>query len=101
MRGALRTVQQAGANMLGYLSAQVFTRVVGGFAELGREAFNSVASFESLGMTMQTLVARELRNTSDGALSMSDALVQAGGMTEELLGWLEKLAIQSPYATDR
>lgn len=101
IRGALSTVQQAGANMLGYLSAQVFTQVVSGFEELGREAFNSVASFESLGMTMQTLVARELRNTSGGALSMADALGQAGGMTEELLGWLEKLAMRSPYATDQ
>lgn len=101
IQGALSTIQQAGANALGYLAANVFSKIVSGFVDLGREAFNSVASFESLGMTMQTLVARELRNTSDGALSMADALAQAGGKTDELLGWLEKLAIQSPYATDQ
>lgn len=101
IQGALGTVQQAGANMLGYLSAHVFTQMISGFADLGRQAFESVASFESLGMTMQTLVARELRNTSEGALSMGDALEQAGGQTEELLQWLEELAIQSPYASSQ
>lgn len=66
---------------------------------LGAEALNTYASFERLTMSLETFSARELMNagvTSD----MATALEMSGGRAQELLSWIEKLAIQSPFKTD-
>lgn len=68
-------------------------RAVAGFAET---AVNAYAENERLGQSLETLVARELRN-ADATLSMGDALDQAGPKAAELLKWNEQLAINSPF----
>lgn len=66
------------------------------FLALGKQALDATAEWERMEMTMQSLVARELK-AADSTLTMSAALEQATGRSEELLGWIQKLAIESPF----
>lgn len=69
------------------------TRAVVGFAEGAVDAY---AANERLGLSLDTLVAREERN-ADSTLSMADALAQAAPKAQELLHWNEELAVHSPF----
>lgn len=73
--------------------------VLGFFAGIGREALNATASHESLAMSMSSLVAKEIR-AGDATLSVSDAMAQAAPRAQELLGWIEQLAIKSPFDSE-
>ncbi len=66
------------------------------FAALGREAVGSFVAQERLEQSMTSLVAKELRS-ADATLQMADAKEQAAGRAEELLGWIQDLAIKSPF----
>lgn len=66
------------------------------FVALGKQALDATAEYERMTLTMETLVARELKN-ADATLSMADALGQATPRAQELLGWIQKLAIESPF----
>jgi len=68
-------------------------RAVEGFVS---SAVNAYAENERLGLSLDTLVARELRN-ADSTLSMADALDQASPKAQELLKWNEQLAVNSPF----
>jgi len=68
-------------------------QAVAGFVS---HAVDAYAANERLDQSLQTLVARELRN-ADATLSMSDALSQASPKAAELLKWNEQLAINSPF----
>jgi len=63
---------------------------------LGREALNEVANFERLEMSLESLVAKELKS-ADATLDMTEALELAGPRAQELLKWVEKLALESPF----
>lgn len=83
----------------GILSAQLFSRIAEGIMSIGREALDSYASYERLGMSLQSLMARQLVNSgqvTDLAGAMGEAKIQAEG----LQGWITKLAIQSPFNQD-
>jgi len=69
------------------------TRAVAGFVE---GAVGAYAENERLGLSLDTLLARELRN-ADATLSMADALAQAAPKAQELLKWNEQLAVNSPF----
>ncbi len=80
----------------GILTAGLLTSIANQIANLGREALDSYASYERLGMALQSLVARELLNTGK-ATDMAQAMGMAGDKAKELQGWITKLAIQSPF----
>lgn len=82
----------------GFLSAQVFSRLGTELVTLAGDALNATVEWERLGFTIESMVARELR-ASDSTLTMGDALDQASGRSQELLDWIQKLAIQSPFST--
>lgn len=66
------------------------------FVALGKQALDATAEYERMSLTMESLVARELR-AKDATLSMSDALALAGDESKRLLGWIQQVAIQSPF----
>ncbi len=80
----------------GILTAGGLVAIGQQIVQLGRDALNSYADFERLGMSLQSLVARELVNTGQ-AENMAGALQLSSGRAEELLGWVQRLAIQSPF----
>jgi len=67
-----------------------------GFLNLGKQSIDAVSNYERMAMSLESLVAKELR-TADATLSMGDALEQAGPKAEQLLAWIERLAIESPF----
>jgi tape measure domain-containing protein len=81
---------------LGAALAAIATAGAVAFLALGKQALDATAEYEKLTLTMETLVARELK-AADSTLTMADALGQATPRAQELLGWIQKLAIQSPF----
>lgn len=66
------------------------------FVALGKQALDATAEYERMSLTMESLVARELR-AKDATLSMADALALAGEESKRLLGWIQDVAIKSPF----
>lgn len=83
----------------GILGANLLQNVASGIMNMGKEALDSYAKYERLGSSLQSLVARELLNTG-AANDMTAAMGAAGGKSQELLDWITKLAIQSPFNQD-
>ncbi len=71
----------------------------GALAGVAGQALNSYASFERLSASLNTLVAREAMHTGS-ANSMQQAMAMSGGRAQELLGWIQKLAIESPFKSE-
>lgn len=67
-----------------------------GLLSLGNTALDAYGDFERLGMSLQQMAAKELLNAGQAA-TMGAALGQASGKASELQGWIQKLAIQSPF----
>lgn len=88
--------QAAFSAAAGFIIRDVIMAIGRSIVNLGKQAMEATAEWERMGLSMQSLVARELR-AADSTLTMSDALEKAGVRTQELLGWVQKLAIQSPF----
>lgn len=63
---------------------------------LGKEGLQAYADYELLQASLTSLVAREMVNTG-AADDLASAMGNAGGRAEELLGWVQQLAIESPF----
>ncbi len=100
--GPLNSVGRALGNMGniagGIIGANILMGIVNGIQEIGAAALKSYANYERLGMALQTLTAREIAQRS--GKDMADVMGQAGDKAQELLGWIQKLAIQSPFTSD-
>jgi tape measure domain-containing protein len=91
--GALGNIAQITAGILG---ADMLKGIASGLANITQEALQSYAAYERLGMALQSLTARELLNTGQAG-NMTQAMGLAADKSQELLKWIEKLAIQSPF----
>lgn len=69
------------------------------FGAITYAALQSYTSFERLNQSLESLVARENLNTG-AAKTMGEALTQSKDRARELVGWTEKLAIQSPFGQE-
>ena len=63
------------------------------------EALAGYASYERLGMALQSLAAREIV-AAGGATDVKSAMAQAAPIAKELLAWTQKLGIESPFTQD-
>jgi tape measure domain-containing protein len=80
----------------GIISAQLFQNIANGIADLGRQAMDATASWERMGLAMQSMIAREMVNAGQFD-NLTDAMGAAIPKSKELLHWLEGLAINSPF----
>lgn len=80
----------------GILTAGVLTAIGREIMDIGRQALDSYASYERLGMALQSLVAREMVNAGSAA-DLASAMDMSSEKAKELQGWITKLAIQSPF----
>ncbi len=78
------------------LKVDILHEAIQALTSFGQTALESYATNERLSASLDTLVARELRQR-DASLSMSEALAQAGPKAQELLQWNQQLAINSPF----
>jgi len=92
LSGMGRTAEMA----IGYMAGTLLMNAGRAVTQLGQQALASYSEYEMLGMSLDSLVARELRN-ADATLTQADALALAGEKSAELLGWIEDLAIKSPF----
>ena len=89
----------AGAVAMGSLIASGVTAGLGALSGLAGEALNAVASHERLTMSLESMVAREMV-ASGAAANLGAAMGQAGGRAQELIGWVQQLAVQSPFSQE-
>lgn len=86
----------AAGTAIGGLLAGALQKTIGVMAGMGQEVIGVVASYERLSMSMTSLVAKEIM-TAGTVDNMTDALAEASPRAEELLGWIQDLAIKSPF----
>lgn len=84
---------------LGTATINMIGRIGDALRGAGAAALESVANFERLNLSLQTLVAQEIRN-SGAAQTMAQALEMAAPMARGLVRWIEKLAILSPFTSE-
>lgn len=89
-------LQRIAEYAVGNLLSVGIQKIGSSLASAAQEALGAYANFERLGSSLEALVAREMVNASGGAASMTDAMKQAAPAAKELLGWTQKLAIESP-----
>lgn len=94
--GVLRSIQGIATVAGGMLTAGLFQALGRQVAAMGREALQATADYELLAMSLQSLAARELRNT-DTTLTMGEAMALSADRAEELLNWTTQLALKSPF----
>lgn len=87
------------SSAMGFIARDVINQGVQSLRMLSSEALDAVMNFERMSIMLEGMVARDIKRASDGALSYADALAQAGEKTQELIQWIEQVAIRSPYAT--
>jgi tape measure domain-containing protein len=80
----------------GILGANLIQNLISGITNLGKTALTAYADYERLGMSLQSLTAREMVN-SGMASSLGDAMDAAGEQAKGLQGWIQELAIKSPF----
>jgi tape measure domain-containing protein len=73
--------------------------VIGGLTNMAGRAVQSYAAYERLGQSINALTAKQAL-LSGSATTMTQALAQTKTQSKELLGWIEKLAIESPFKQD-
>lgn len=78
------------------LKHDLITTAANALVGFAKTAVDSYAENERLGQSLDTLIARELRQ-QNASLSMADALAQASPKAQELLRWNQQLAINSPF----
>jgi tape measure domain-containing protein len=91
--GALGNVAQIAAGVGG---AALFGNMASGLMDAARGALDSYAAYERLGTSINSLAAKEALLTGQAG-SMQEALAQTAGKSQDLLGWIQKLAIESPF----
>lgn len=91
--GALGNIGQIAA---GVGIGNLLSGAVTGLAGAARGALDAYAAYERLGTSINSLAAKEALLTGQ-ASSMQEALGQTAGKSQELLGWIQKLAIESPF----
>ena len=72
--------------------------VVGTVQGVVSEAANAYIETERLTMSLKAMSAQELVNAGS-AKNFSEGLAMAGDRANELLGWIQDLAIESPFGT--
>lgn len=81
---------------VGGIIQQGLTSITNGIKQTAGAAFDAVANHELLEMSLESLIAKQFK-AADSTISMSDALAAAGPLSQQLLGWVQQLAIASPF----
>lgn len=97
--GIASSLKQSFSFAIGGVIERGLTSIAGGIQNAAGSAVDSVAKYEGLTLSLESLIARQLR-AGDASISMADALAAAAPMAQQLLGWVEKLAIASPFESD-
>jgi tape measure domain-containing protein len=89
----------AGSIFGGFVGAQIFMQAVNALGRLTAEGVQTYASFERLNMSLQSLAAREAMS-SGAARNMGQALAMSSEKAGELVNWIQRLAVKSPFTRE-
>jgi len=93
------TLKAAAAGVGGAIAVLGTAKAIQGITGMAAGALQSYAAYERLGQSINALTAKQaLLNGS--ATNMTQALAQTKTQSKELLAWIEKLAIASPFRQD-
>lgn len=84
------------AGVMGGVALGAVGALGAGFVGLAGSALGPIGDFERMSASLSSLVAREVQ-AGDATLSFDEALAAAGPKTKDLIGWVEQLAIISPF----
>lgn len=91
---------QIGVAVVGaQLAVNVLTDLASRTIAAGQAALSSYTSYERLSMSLESLVAREKVRNAPG-LAMTTAIKMARGEAQQLLGWMQRLAVASPFSSE-
>jgi len=93
------SLSRIGEIATGVLIGNAIPRLASGLLSLGGDALKSVADYERLQMSLESLVAKEIMHTTS-VKDMTTAMAQAKPQAAGLLGWIQKLAIESPFSQE-
>lgn len=83
-------------NLLTDFARGISSSITGAFKGIVDGAFEAVKSYEMQEMAITQLVATQSK-LADSTVTMAQALSDAKGPAAELMQWLERLAIESPF----
>lgn len=90
---------QAFAQFLGQLAANAVQMLVQSLAQIPQQAIAAVSSFERMTISIGAMVANQRMQTGEFA-NMNDALAASKKAAADLIKWMEKLAILSPFSVE-
>lgn len=93
---AMSTFAAGAAGAGAVIGALGLAKLAGGLIGIGRGALQSYVEFERLGTSLNALAAKEALITGQ-ASTMQQALAQTATQSKDLLNWVQKLAIESPF----
>jgi tape measure domain-containing protein len=96
---SFNTLKAAAVGVGGAFAALGAAKIVSGLTGMAAGALQSYAAYERLGQSINALTAKQAL-LSGSASTMTQALAQTKTQSKELLGWIEKLAIESPFRQD-
>ena len=91
--GALGEIGKIAA---GVSLGNMLSQGVGALAGMAKGALDSYAAYEQLGKSINSLTAKEALLTGQ-ASTLQQAMGQTAGKSKELLDWIQRLAIESPF----
>lgn len=80
----------------GVLVIDVFRQISKGLRDISREALDAASSFQILRFRLEALLARDL--AQELGIPVGQALGQVSQKAEELLGWIRKVAVTTPFS---
>jgi len=96
---SFNTLKAAAVGVGGALTVMGGAAVIGGLTNMASGALQSYAAYERLGQSINALTAKQAL-LSGSASTMTQALAQTKTQSKELVAWIEKLAIESPFRQD-
>lgn len=91
-------IKSVGTVAAGVLTAGAISGVIDNIKNVGTAAYGTVKDMQRMEKQIQSLSAAELVKASNGMLSYSAAIGEAGKMADETIDYIRNLSIVSPYS---
>lgn len=91
-------IKAIGTVAAGVLTAGAISGVIDNIKNVGTAAYGTVKDMQRMEKQIQSLSAAELVKASNGMLSYSAAIGEAGKMADETIDYIRNLSIVSPYS---
>lgn len=81
----------------GNLFAKTLGNITDYLDNMVKSVWTTISMFQSLDVEFNTILARDMANSSGGVLTVADALNQTSGAAQDLMAWVRQLAVTTPF----